>query len=78
MKTRIAVLGPDILRGALKRGLEAGNSPDMFFKHYREMVIEKETDAWFGLSPGSLVALKKKQAAERAANLVELPKVVAA
>jgi hypothetical protein len=28
--------------------MEAGNCPDMIFKHYRELVTEKEGDAWFG------------------------------
>ena len=58
--------------------MEAGNSPDMIFKHYRELVTEKEADAWFGVTPGSVVALKRKQEAERAAKVVELPKVAAA
>lgn len=58
--------------------MEAGNSPDMIFKHYRELVTEKEADAWFGVTPGAVAALKKKQEAERAAKLVELPKAAAA
>ena len=33
--------------------MEAGNSPDMIFKHYRELVTETEADAWFGVTPGS-------------------------
>ena len=32
--------------------LEAGNSPQMIFKHYRELVTEKEADAWFSIVPG--------------------------
>ena len=58
--------------------MEAGNSPDMIFKHYRELVTEKEADAWFGVTPAMVAALKKKQEAERAAKVVELPKVAAA
>lgn len=58
--------------------MEAGNSPDMIFKHYRELVTEKEADAWFGVTPDAVAALKKKQEAERAAKVVELPEVVAA
>jgi hypothetical protein len=50
----------------------------MIFKHYRELVTEKEADAWFGVTPGAVAALKKKQEAERAAKVVELPKVAAA
>jgi hypothetical protein len=33
--------------------MEAGNSPDMIFKHYRELVRETEVDAWFRVTPGS-------------------------
>jgi hypothetical protein len=29
---------------------EAWNSPNMIFKHYRELVTEKEAEAWFGVS----------------------------
>ena len=58
--------------------MEVGNSPDMIFKHYRELVTEKEADAWFGVTPGAVTALKKKQEGEKAAKVVELPKAVAA
>jgi len=34
-----------------KVSLEAGNSPQMIFKHYRELVQPKEAKAWFGLMP---------------------------
>lgn len=30
---------------------EAGNSPAMVFKHYRELVTPKEAEAWFGVLP---------------------------
>ena len=36
--------------------MEAGNSPDMIFKHYRELVTEKEADAWFGVTPEAVKA----------------------
>jgi predicted urease superfamily metal-dependent hydrolase len=58
--------------------MEAGNSPDMIFKHYRNLVTEKEADGWFGVTPDAVAGLKKKQEAERAAMVVELPRVVAA
>jgi hypothetical protein len=60
----------------------------MIFEHYRaclaavrrrqELGTEKEADAWFGVTPSPVAALKKKQEAERAAKVVELPKAVAA
>jgi hypothetical protein len=31
--------------------LEAGNSPQMIFKHYRELVTPKEAKAWFKIGP---------------------------
>ena len=58
--------------------IEAGKSPDMIFKYYRELVTEKEADAWFGVTPDAVAALKKKQEAERAAKVVELSNAVAA
>ena len=33
--------------------MEAGNSPDMIFKHDRKLATETEADAWFGVTPGS-------------------------
>jgi hypothetical protein len=31
--------------------LEAGNSPDMIFQHYRELVTGKAAKEWFGITP---------------------------
>ena len=42
--------------------LEAGNSPQMIFKHYRELVRPKEAEAWFAIvpeKPGNVVELKR-------------------
>ena len=33
--------------------LEAGNSPQMIFKHYRELVRPAEAKAWFAISPNA-------------------------
>lgn len=38
---------PDTARVAL----ECGNSPDIIFKHYRELVLPEEAAAWFGIFP---------------------------
>jgi hypothetical protein len=35
-----------------KVSLEAGNSPQMIFKHYRELVRPAVAKTWFGLIPG--------------------------
>ena len=32
--------------------LEAGNSPGMIFKHYRELVTPEEAGKWFSIMPG--------------------------
>jgi hypothetical protein len=31
--------------------LEAGNSPTMIFRHYRELATEEEAADWFGILP---------------------------
>jgi hypothetical protein len=31
--------------------LEAGNSPQMIFQHYRELMRPKEAKAWFAIEP---------------------------
>ena len=34
-----------------KVALEAGNSPQMIFQHYRELVQPKEAKTWFSIEP---------------------------
>lgn len=34
--------------------LEAGNSPQMIFRHYRELVRPVEAEKWFGIVPGAI------------------------
>ncbi len=58
--------------------MEAGNSPDMIFKHYRELVTEQDADAGFGVTPVAVAELKNKQAAGKGAKVVGLAEVVAA
>ena len=43
---RVAKTG-DVARTAL----EAGNSPKMIFRHYREVVTEESAEAWFAITP---------------------------
>ena len=40
-----------IVKSADQVALEAGNSPDIIFKHYRELATEEEADNWFGILP---------------------------
>ena len=35
-----------------KVALEAGNSPQIFFKHYRELVTPEQASEWFAIMPG--------------------------
>ena len=39
------------VKSADQVALEAGNSPSMIFKHYRELTTEDEADKWFGILP---------------------------
>ena len=34
-----------------RTSLEAGNSPKMIFRHYREIVTEEDAKAWFSIMP---------------------------
>jgi hypothetical protein len=58
--------------------MEAGNSPDMIFKDYRELVTEKEADAWFGVTPEAVKVAKAIMEKERGEKVVKLEKEVAA
>jgi integrase len=39
------------VKDAAKVALEAGNSPDIIFKHYRELVTEEAAETWFSICP---------------------------
>lgn len=41
------------IKDAAKVALEAGNSPDIIFKHYRELVTEQDAHEWFSIAPAS-------------------------
>ncbi len=40
------------VKSAAQVALEAGNSPQMIFKHYRELVTDAEAKKWFSIAPG--------------------------
>jgi hypothetical protein len=55
-----------IVKDAAKVALEAGNSPDIIFKHYRELVTEQDAKAWFAINPPEgwappLVKLRRRE-----------------
>jgi integrase len=39
------------IKNAAEVALEAGNSPQMIFKHYRQLVTEAEAKKWFSILP---------------------------
>jgi len=39
------------LQNVAQVSLEAGNSPQMIFKHYRELVRPEDAKAWFAIEP---------------------------
>ena len=39
------------VKNANEVALEAGNSPAVIFKHYRELATEEQADAWFAIRP---------------------------
>jgi hypothetical protein len=40
-----------VVQSAAQVALEAGNSPTIIFKHYRELVTKDDADKWFGIMP---------------------------
>lgn len=41
--------------------LEAGNSPSIVHKHYRELVAKEDGDAWFNLTPAAVAKIAKER-----------------
>lgn len=61
------------VKNAAQVSLEAGNSPQMIFQHYRELVTEKEAGAWFAITPESAAAERAQIEASRIARIVAFP-----
>ena len=61
------------VKSAAQVALEAGNSPQMIFQHYRELVTEKGAKAWFGITPATAKEGRAKIERERAAKIVAFP-----
>ena len=58
--------------------LEAGNSPQMIFRHYRELVRPVDAEKWFGITPASVEAAKAARESVPEGEIVALPKTEAA
>ena len=56
--------------------LEAGNSPQMIFRHYRELVRPADATKWFAISKKSVEAAKKAQ--QKRSKIIPLPQAAAA
>jgi hypothetical protein len=61
------------VKSAAQVALEAGNSPQMIFQHYRELVTEKGAKSWFAITPESTKAMREKAERERQARIVRFP-----
>jgi hypothetical protein len=49
---------------AAKVALEMGNTPNMIFRHYRELVTPQEAAAWWSISPtqaGNVLPIRGRQ-----------------
>ena len=46
-----------------KTSFEAGNSPTMIHKHYRELVTPEQAKEWFSITPGNVFAKSVEEAA---------------
>jgi integrase len=57
--------------------LEAGNSPQMVFKHYRQLVSETQATEWFGIVPPKGWKNISPMPVENAANAVTTPREAA-
>jgi hypothetical protein len=61
--------------GLAQVALEAGNSPQMIFRHYRELVRPADAEKWFGITLEAVEAAKAARESGAAGKIVALPKV---
>jgi integrase len=61
------------VKSAAEVALEAGNSPQMIFQHYRELVTERAAKVWFGITPEAAKAVRERIEEERKAKIVRFP-----
>ena len=66
------------IKNVAQVALEAGNSPDIIFQHYRELVTEETAKGWFGITPAVVDAAKAAREKELAAKVTPLPVAAAA
>lgn len=56
------------IKNAAQVALEAGNSPQMIFKHYRQLVTEAEANKWFAIIPANVMSPAPIQAITKITN----------
>jgi hypothetical protein len=57
--------------GTAQVELEAGNSPQMIFQHYLELVRPKDVKIWFSITPGEdgqMVCIEVPKGGEKASD----------
>jgi cytochrome c1 len=63
----------------LLKSLEAGNSPNMVFSNYHELVRPMDAEKWFAIAPASVEAAEAARAAAgKPENVVQVREEVAA
>jgi integrase len=61
------------IKNVAEVALEAGNSPDIIFQHYRELVTGEKAKEWFGMTPESVRELRERAERERKSKIVAFP-----
>lgn len=61
------------VKSAAQVALEAGNSPQMIFEHYRELVSESAAKGWFAIMPEAAKAVRERVERERLEKMVRVP-----
>jgi hypothetical protein len=72
-----------MVKNVAQVALEAGNSPQMIFSNYRELVTPQDAKAWFAITPKSVEAMRKKaevlaDGRQRQAKIIPYPALEAA
>jgi hypothetical protein len=68
------------IQSAAQVALEAGNSPQIIFQHYRELVRPKDAKSWFAIMPGTdgkIVYLEAPKDGEQASPASAKPEAAA-
>lgn len=67
-----------VIKNVAQVALEAGNSPQVIFSNYRELVTEKAAKEWFAITPEAAAEVRAQIEREHQAKMVAFPAKVAA